>query len=691
MELQTPIKQLSSVGKTTAGRLARLGLNTVEDLIFYFPFRYEDFRNVVKISALRVGDQVTVRGVIQLIASRRSFRTRKIVTEAIVADETGELKVVWFNQPYLTKTLQQGDEILLAGKVGGDLFAMQMVSPMYEKIQIASPSLAMTEVIHTGRMVPIYSLTAGLTEKQLRFLVKQILPTMRQLEDYLPREIISRNNFLSLPTALEQIHFPDNEELLAAAQKRMGFDELFFIQARIQKTRKILSESNAISIKFLQKLTKEFVDNLPFQLTDAQRQASWEILQDMERTRPMNRLLQGDVGSGKTVTAAIAMLNVILNGYKVIMMAPTEILAKQHFHTFKKLFAKNNFRIALLTRGHKFFGDEKTTPKKMLDIVNSGEFDLLIGTHALIQEKISAPDLGLVVVDEQHRFGVRQRQMLATAKTQNFVPHFLSMTATPIPRTLALTVYGDLDLSIIKQMPADRKPIITRVVAEDNRSTSYDFIRAEIKNGRQAFVICPLVDPSDILGVKSVTQEHEFLAKHIFPDLRIGLMHGRLKSSEKEDVMLRFVNKEIDILVSTSVVEVGVDVPNATIMMIEAAERFGLAQLHQFRGRVGRGRHQAYCFLFSNDAAAGAVKRLKYLETCADGFSLAEKDLALRGSGEVYGSRQSGLPEFKIAKVTDIESVVLAQKEAKWAIENNKITPLLDAAIERLEFVWHCE
>ncbi|MFH0814641.1 MAG: ATP-dependent DNA helicase RecG [Candidatus Falkowbacteria bacterium] len=700
MDLNTLIKQLNRVGKTTSGRLAKLGLHTVEDLIFYFPFRYEDFRTIVKINDLQPEAVVTVRGRIELIANRRSFRTRKNVTEAIVADDSGQLRVVWFNQPFLTKTLKQGDEIFLAGKVSGDDFAVQMISPMYEPaFAPLSAGLRQGELIHTARIVPIYPLTAGVTEKQLRFLVKQALPTVRQMKDYLPKELIAADNFLKLSEALEQVHFPTDEILLSAAKKRLGFDELFLIQLRIQRARQELDASSAPAVKFLQKPTKEFVENLPFKLTYAQRQVSWEILQDLEKSRPMNRLLQGDVGSGKTVTAAIAILNVVLNGYKVVVMAPTEILAQQHFKTFQKLFAKNNFRIAILTRGSKLVGDEKMTPKKMLNIVNAGEFDLLVGTHALIQEKIKIPNLGFVVVDEQHRFGVKQRMALAKAKQQNVVvPHFLSMTATPIPRTLMLTVYGDLDLSVIKQMPAGRKPIITKVVDENNRAKAYEFVRKEIQAGkpclpagRQAFVICPLIDPSDTLGYKSAKQESDFLAKDIFQDLKIGLMHGKLKSAEKETVMAKFSNKEFDILVSTSVVEVGVDIPNATIMMIEGADRFGLAQLHQFRGRVGRAEHQSYCFLFSSNNNPAAIKRLQYLETCIDGFSLAEKDLESRGAGEIYGSRQSGLPEFKIAKITDFELVALAQKQAKWILENAKITPELSAQMERMEFVGHCE
>jgi ATP-dependent DNA helicase RecG len=682
MNLNTPISALTRVGKTTAARLKNLGISTVEDLIFYFPFRYDDFSLVKKISELIPDESVTVRGKIQLIANRRSWRKRKILTEALINDDSGSLKVIWFNQPFLIKALTVGDEVFLSGKL--DEARLQMNSPDYEKVRL--------NTVHTARLVPIYHLTEGVTQKQLRFLLSQAIQFIREVKEYLTPTIIREYNFFNLTQALNEIHFPSSLTSAAEAKRRLQFDELFLIHLAIQKIRKYLGENKAVSIKFLEKQTKDFVAELPFKLTNAQKKCSWEILRDVEKGVPMNRLLEGDVGSGKTLVAALAMLNVILNGYKVIMMAPTEILAIQHYKTLSKVFAKQKFSIVLFTGSERLLAGEKLTKMKMLKALKKGEFDLAVGTHALIQEGVKINELGLVVVDEQHRFGVSQRKLLVrNDKSKDYLPHFLSMTATPIPRTLMLTLYGDLDLSIIDEMPLGRKPITTKIVYEQERLRAYEFIREQIKSGRQAFVICPLIDPSDKLGVKSVKQEFEKLSRDVFPDLKIGLMHGRLKSKEKDQVMNDFVQKKLDILVSTSVIEVGIDVANATVMMIEGADRFGLAQLHQFRGRVGRGAHQSYCLLFCENGSFEIAKRLKYMEELRDGFLLAEKDLELRGAGEIYGTRQSGLPDLKIADLMDVKMVSAAQLEAKAVIENNEITPELERELEKLKVSMHFE
>jgi len=686
MNLDTPISSLSRVGKTTSSRLKLLGIDTVADLIFYFPFRYEDFSAVKPIADLKAGESISVHGKIQLIANRRSFRKRKNITEALVSDDSGTLKVVWFNQPFLIKALKVGDEIYLSGKV--DDTGTQMISPDYERMSLAKHP---GENIHTARIVPVYHTTSGITQKQLRFLLSLTTAVFDQIEEYLPAEVLKKNNFPKISSALRAIHFPQDAKAARMARERFQFEELFLIQLAILLAKSELTQNTALPVAFIEKLTKDFVAVLPFKLTDDQKKCSWEIIQDLGKQKLMNRLLEGDVGSGKTVVVSLALLNVIANGYKAILMAPTEILAEQHYKTMSKLFSKQKFKLALLTGSKREIAGEKQSKQEILDKINSGEVDLIIGTHAVIQDSVQVKDLALVVVDEQHRFGVAQRKALMLRDNRGLTPHFLSMTATPIPRSLVLALYGDLDLSIIKHLPPNRKPIVTKLVAENQRDEAYRFIEKQVQEGRQVFVICPLIDPSDRFGYKSVKQEYEKLDKIIFPDIKIGLMHGKLKAKEKEEVMQKFLNKEFSILVSTSVIEVGIDVPNATIMMIEGSDRFGLAQLHQFRGRVGRGEHQSYCFLFSENWSELTQKRLKYLETCSDGFKLAEKDLELRGPGEVYGVRQSGLPDLKIASLTDVVLLKKAQEEARKILSEGNLPEVLTEKIRRLQISMHFE
>ncbi len=685
--LETPVENLSSVGKTTANLLHKIGVYSASDLIYYFPFRYEDYSQVINIKDLKPNQAVTVKGRIILLKNRRARRRRMTITEALLEDETGSIKIVWFNQPFLIKNLKPGDEVLIAGSASFDNLSLQFVSPTYEKIKGQ-------ESLNAAKIVPIYYLTGRLTQKQLRFLINLVLKSINLVPEWLPREIINDNKLLPLIDALKEIHFPTNWEKLNKARYRLKFDELFLIQLQSQRLKKYLAEAQAPQIKFKEKEIKEFVESLPFDLTIDQKKSAWRIFLDLEKNKPMNRLLEGDVGSGKTVVAALAILNSVLNGWQCVLMAPTEILARQHFKSLNDFFRNFNFKIALLTGAEQSLNNKVEIKKdQILTEIEKGKVDLIIGTHALIQDGVKYKNLGLVIIDEQHRFGVAQRKKIKEKNGNKKSPHFLSMTATPIPRSLALILYGDLDLSIIKEMPKGRKKIITKLVVEKNRDKAYQFIRQEINNGRQIFVICPLIDPSDKLGVKSVKEEFKKLDQKVFPEFEIGLLHGKLKSVEKEKIMSEFKANKIKILVSTSVIEVGIDIPNATIMMIEGSERFGLAQLHQFRGRVGRGENQSYCFLFTNDTSAKTSQRLNALVKSTDGFSLAEYDLKFRGPGEVYGTRQSGLPDLKIASLNDLELIKLAKKQAEKFFSNYNLSdfPLLEVKLEKNKPIDHLE
>ena len=663
LSLDTKITDLNRVGKTTASRLNRLGITEVRELLFYFPWRYEDFTKLTPIDKLKDGMQANIVGQIELIQNKKSWKKRMSITEALISDDTESIKVIWFNQPFIARNLHVGDKISLAGKVEDDYGGFIMKSPTYEK-------LGSEQAIHTQGLVPNYHLTTNLTNKQLRFLIKQVINLAKNIDDWLPSEIISNLKLPSLSQAINNIHFPKNKTEAEIARQRLAFNELFLLQLQSQIIKQELKNSQAQTISFQELKTKKFVDSLPFKLTDAQKKSAWEILQDLEKNKPMSRLLSGDVGSGKTIVAILALLNTALNNKQAVLMVPTEILAKQHFATITKLLKNFNIPIALITRSEKTIYSDSIKNKKinLASIINKAK--IIIGTHALIQEKIKFNDLTLAIIDEQHRFGVAQRKTLL-GHNKKLKPHLLSMTATPIPRSLALALYGDLDLSIINQMPKNRKKIITKVIPEVKRQEAYNFIKKQIKEGRQVFVICPLIDISDKLGVKSVKEEFTKLDKNIFPDLKIGILHGRMKAKDKEKTMQEFLDNKIKILVSTSVIEVGVDVPNAAIIMIEGADRFGLAQLHQFRGRVGRSNYQSYCFLFTESSAPKTMKRLQTLTDCHDGLTLAKEDLKFRGAGEVYGTAQKGFPELKIASLFDYKLMNQARDEAIKLLAKN--------------------
>lgn len=667
MNLNTKILNLHGVGKTIAGRLKKLDLLTVGDLLHYFPYRYEDFSVSTDIDKLREGESANVVGTVELMQNRRARNRRMTITEALVANDSGEIKVIWFNQPFIKKNIHVGDTVSLSGKVKNDYGVFSLISPNYEK-------LVRGQAVHTQGLVPIYHLTANITQKQIRFLIKQVIDAAELLTDWLPVDILARNKLPTLPEAVRGIHFPENSGELEAARRRLAFNELFLLQVRNQLNKQELAAQRGVKIAFKEKGTKQFVDSLPFKLTNAQKRSAWEIIKDLGQKKPMTRLLEGDVGSGKTVVAGLAMYNAALNKAQSVLMAPTEILAVQHYHTLLKLFSDSGIKIALLTRSEKRFMGDKTKPAQLTRAIAGGEVDIIVGTHAAIQEKIIYNNLALAIVDEQHRFGVEQRKALVAKAQKGVTPHLLSMTATPIPRSLALTIFGDLDISIINEMPKGRIPIITQIIPETKRQEAYAFIRNKINEGQQVFVICPLIDISDKLGVKSVKEEFAKLDNNTFPDIPMAMLHGRMKAEEKDSVMRDFLDKKTMILVATSVIEVGVDVPNATVMMIEGADRFGLAQLHQFRGRVGRGALQSYCFLFTDNTAPRTLQRLQFMVKCNNGFDLANFDLKLRGPGEVFGTAQKGFPDLKIAKVTDQELNKTAREEAENLLLKGKIS-----------------
>jgi len=696
MNLDTPIENIMGIGPAFKQKLKKLKIKTVRNLIFHLPHRYEDFSNFIPISKLKINEVCTVQGKVVDITTSQSWKRRMFVTQALVEDKTGTIKAVWFNQPYITNIVKKDNYILLSGKTISGKDGIHLSNPVYEK--------ASKDPLHTGGLIPVYPETEGLSSKWLRVILKPLLTNLK-IEESLPQDILKEYDLMSLPEALWQVHFPQSKQAALRAKKRFSFEELFFIQLFVLRERNKLSQEKAVSIPFNETLTKRLVDSLSFKLTDAQKKSAWRILKDLEHPRPMNRLLEGDVGSGKTIVAAIAALNTAKAGYQVAFMAPTEILAKQHFKGVSDTLQDFRVNIGLLTGKQDKFRSKKLknqtieiSRKKLLEKTLAGDIDILIGTHALIQDRVKFGKLGLVILDEQHRFGVEQRAKLCKKKEN--VPHLLSMTATPIPRTLALTVYGDLDLSLIDELPEGRKKIITKLISPKERQKTYDFIKGEVEKGRQVFVICPRIEKKDKETInswsetKTVKEEVERLSKDIFPDLKIVMLHGKLTPREKENIMINFKNKKTNILVSTSVVEVGIDIPNATVIVIEGAERFGLAQLHQFRGRVGRGEHQSYCLLFTDSSTQKTRQRLKALITSEDGFALAEKDLEIRGPGDFTGGRQWGIPDLMMDSLKDIKLVEKTRQMAKELLQQDpylKKHPLLKQNLSQLRERIHLE
>ncbi|MEX0877674.1 MAG: ATP-dependent DNA helicase RecG [Candidatus Spechtbacterales bacterium] len=703
MNLSTPTEEIQRIGSVYAKRLKKLGIEKVRDLLFHFPSRYEDYSKITSIANVNPDDFVTIQGKIVHISERNSFKRNLKIIEAVIEDETDTIKAVWFNQSYVKNRLDTNSPVLLAGKVTHGKDGIYLSNPASEVVRLDSVP------IHTGRIVPIYPETRGVTSRWLRYIIYKLLPLAENIEDPMPEEILKAHDLLPLKDALYTIHFPANMEIAQKAKRRFEFEQLFYVQLSALKTKLDLQKENSPKIKTEVELTKKFVKSLPFTLTDSQKKASWQILKDMERKVPMNRMLEGDVGSGKTIVAALAALNVAKAGFQTALMAPTEILAEQHFKSLSELFKNQDIQIALFTRSHQktTIHEKKLTKETIKKEIATGAVDLIIGTHTLAQENVKFKNLGLVVIDEQHRFGVSYRAALAKKTGQSSsakasarhgksspIPHLLSMTATPIPRSLALTIYGDLDISLLKEMPEGRKEIITKIVPPSKRNEAYKLIQKELDVGRQAFCIFPLIEVSEKLEAKAAKEEYEKLSSGPFKNYNVGLLHGKIKAKEKEEIMRDMKEGKIDLLVATSVVEVGIDIPNATIMMVDGAERFGLAQLHQFRGRVGRDKHQSYCFLLTESNTDSTAKRLQALTKAKNGFELAEYDLKFRGAGDLYGVRQSGMPDIAMASLSNMELIEETRDSANKILEKDgdlKKWTVLKEIVEEMQKTMHFE
>ena len=679
MDLKTPIVEAGNIYKKYASRLEKLGIKKIEDFLYHVPFRYDDYSLISKIADIQPGEIVTIKGAVTEIKNEYT-RKWKNLQKAKVADETGEIDIIWFNQPFIPKILKKGDAVSLAGKVDWFKNRAMLQSPQYEVLFKGS------DPIHTGRLVPIYNETRGVSSKWLRRQISKILKEQIQfMNEYIPSSILEKNELMELNQAIEQIHFPKSSGNAQKAKSRLAFNELFLLQLAALFRRAQWKNNfvgNPFSILRYKKNIEEFLGNLPFDLTNAQRKSVKEIFKDLASRKPMNRLLEGDVRSGKTVVASIAMFLASLNGYQSVFMAPTEILAQQHYKTISDLLTPFGVRVSLVTGSQKLYENhESGSMNQARTKIHNSKFiihnsGILVGTHAVLSKKINFKNLGLVVIDEQQRFGVEQR---AVIRKKGNNPHLLTMTATPIPRTVALTLYGDLDLSFLDEMPVGRKIVKTWLVPKEKRKDAYEWITKQIMDNKgQAFIICPFIEESEtMVTVKAAKKEFERLAKEVFSKQKLELLHGKLKSKEKDIVLNKFKKGEADILVATPVVEVGIDIPNATIMVIEAADRFGLSQLHQLRGRVGRSDKQSYCLLFTESQNQRTIQRLKSMEKIYIGAQLAELDLKLRGPGEIYGTAQHGIPELKIASFSDFSLIEKTRKEAESIFPHLSDYPLL--------------
>jgi ATP-dependent DNA helicase RecG len=675
--LDASVSKLPEVGAAFEKRLGKLGIATIRDLLLTLPFGWETYGGPSEIASLTPGVQATVVGRVAKIFLKTTSRKKMRLTEAMIEDDGGErLRVAWFNNPYVVKNLKQGDRVAIAGMVKAGYGGVpEMQSPHYERLD-GSPDAQPSRV---GGLMPKYHLVNGLTNRKVAQWVESALPLAGQVEDVLPEEVRARHNLMHVGDAIRLGHKPETDEDFRGAKKRMAFAELFELQAAFAMMRAQMAAEPATPIPYQQEVIDAFKTGLGFELTRAQKKATWDAFQDMARPVPMNRLLNGDVGSGKTAVAAACVAMAHASGLQSVVMAPTEILARQHLRKFRAYLEESfpGLTVELLVSSQ-----SAAERRRVRTAAASGHCALVVGTHALIEDDVELANLGLAVVDEQHRFGTRQRELLRAKGSGR--PHFLAMTATPIPRTLALALYGEMTTSVIDEMPPGRTPVQTEVIAPDDRRHAYGLVRAEVAAGHQAFVICPLIEDSEAVVARSATAEFERLKKDIFPELRLDLIHGRLK--DKEQVMQRFVGGEIQVLVATAVVEVGVDVPNATVMMIEGADRFGLAQLHQFRGRVGRGTAPSRCLVLTDDASEKSIARLDLLTRISDGFKLAQEDMNIRGMGELMGPRQHGMSDTAMEALLQPELLSEVRQEAERILESDPgfaHHPLLRSTVER--------
>ena len=657
--LDAKLTVLQGVGPRHAETLTKLGMHTLGDMLYYFPRRYDDYSQLKPIKSLWYGEQVTVIGTIQNVTTRPIRGGKATIIEVIISDGTAALRLSFFNQPWLANRFKQGDAISVSGKVDQYLGRLVMNGPDWESVEVDN--------LHTNRIVPIYSLTERVAQKWLRGLMKQVIEYWApNVPDALPESVRSSAQLMPLAEALLQVHFPDSQDKLKAARERLAFDEIFYLQMGVLRQKRDWKSAEAKRFAVADEWLGARLASLPFTLTSAQQNALNDIRKDLDSGQPMNRLLQGDVGSGKTVVAALAAGMITSNGAQVAILAPTSILAEQHYRSItnllKELLQPEEIRLLV--------GDTSEAEKEEIRTgLANNTIKIVIGTHAILEGPVQFAELQLAIIDEQHRFGVEQRAQLRSKGTS---PHLVVMTATPIPRSLALTLYGDLDISIMNELPAGRQPINTYVLRPQERERAFTLLRGQIKDGKQAFIIYPLIDESEKIEARAAVDDYETLSKEVFPDLKLGLLHGRMRPSEKDETMLKFRDRKYNILVSTTVVEVGVDVPNATVMLIEGADRFGLAQLHQLRGRVGRGSDQSYCLLIPTHENATENERLLAMAESNDGFLLAEKDLQLRGPGEFLGTRQSGYASgLRMASLTDVELIDRARTQAQILFEKD--------------------